>query len=182
MDSRPVRLPRITSIDAFRGLVMFLMIAAAMRLYDVAKHENLKDNPVWQTIGFHTNHVAWGGGSLHDMIQPGFSFLVGVALPFSIASRRAKGQGIGWMLFHAVLRALALVALGVFLESTGKKMTNFSFVNTLSQIGLGYVFLFLLGFVRPLWQWVAAGVILVGYWALFALWPLPPEGFDLTSV
>ena len=182
MNSQEPKLPRITSIDAFRGLVMFLMIAAAMRLYDVAKHDRLKDNPVWQTIGFHTNHVAWGGGSLHDMIQPGFSFLVGVALPFSLASRRAKGQSFGWMLFHAVLRALALIALGVFLESTGKKMTNFSFVNTLSQIGLGYVFLFLLGFVRPVWQWVAAAVILVGYWALFALWPLPPEGFDLTSV
>jgi predicted acyltransferase len=181
MSDQP-KLPRITSIDAFRGLVMFLMIAAAMRLYDVAKHDSLKDNQVWQTIGFHTDHVKWGGGSLHDMIQPGFSFLVGVALPFSIASRRARGQSFGWMLFHAVLRALALVALGVFLESTGKKMTHFSFVNTLSQIGLGYVFLFLLGFVRPVWQWVAAGVILVGYWAAFAFYPLPPEGFDLTSV
>lgn len=178
-DARP---PRITSIDAFRGLVMFLMIAAAMRLYEVAKHDSLVDNPAWQTIGFHTNHVAWGGASLHDMIQPGFSFLVGVALPFSLASRRAHGQGFGRMFLHALFRGFVLVALGVFLESNGRKMTNFSFVNTLSQIGLGYIFLFLLGFVRPVWQWVAAAVVLVGYWALFAFWPLPPDGFDLTSV
>lgn len=178
----PSKLPRITSIDAFRGLVMFLMVASGMALYKVAQHETLQDNPVWQVIGFHTNHVPWAGASLHDMIQPGFSFLVGVALPFSIASRQAKGQGFAKMLGHAVFRAFLLVMLGIFLRSNNKPITNWMFTDTLSQIGLGYVFLFLLGFVRPIWQWVAVGVILVGYWALFAFWPLPPDGFDPTSV
>jgi predicted acyltransferase len=182
---------RITSIDAYRGLVMFLMVAAGMALYRIPHHEkfeeSIADKPewvrsVWKVVEFHTNHVPWAGASLHDMIQPSFSFLVGVALPFSIASRRAKGQGFGRMVFHAAWRALLLVALGVFLRSNGKPMTNFTFEDTLSQIGLGYVFLFLLGFVRPVWQWVAVGVLLVGYWAAFALWPLPPEGFDYTSV
>jgi heparan-alpha-glucosaminide N-acetyltransferase len=133
-DSKP---PRITSIDAYRGLVMFLMIAAGMRLYEVAKDKSLENNPVWQTIGFHTNHVKWSGCSLHDMIQPSFSFLVGVALPFSLASRQAKGQGFGRMLFHAILRSLLLIALGVFLRSTHTTQTNFTFEDTLSQIGLG---------------------------------------------
>jgi hypothetical protein len=41
---------------------------------------------VWETLKFHTSHVAWTGCSLHDLIQPSFSFLVGVALPFSIAA------------------------------------------------------------------------------------------------
>ena len=36
--------------------------------------------------------VEWTGCSLHDLIQPSFSFLVGVALPFSMASRLARGQ------------------------------------------------------------------------------------------
>ena len=176
------KLPRITSIDAYRGLVMFLMVAAGMALYNVAKHDTLKDNPVWQAIGFHTDHVKWGGASLHDMIQPSFSFLVGVALPFSLASRRAKGQGFWIMFFHAIFRALLLIALGVFLRSTHSGQTNFTFEDTLSQIGLGYVFLFLLGFLRPAWHWTAVGLILVGYLALFAVWPLPPEGFDPASV
>jgi predicted acyltransferase len=182
---------RITSIDAYRGLVMFLMIAAGMALYNIPHHKQFEESiagkpewvrSAWQVVAFHTNHVKWGGCSLHDMIQPSFSFLVGVALPFSIASRRAKGHGFARMVFHAAWRALLLIALGVFLRSDHKAMTNFTFEDTLSQIGLGYVFLFLLGFVRPVWQWVAVGVLLVGYWALFALWPLPPEGFDYTSV
>src|SRR6478672_1461867 len=122
MDSQtPSKPPRILSIDAYRGLVMFLMIGAAMALYNVPKHDDFEasiaDKPqwvrtVWETIAFHTNHVKWGGCSLHDMIQPSFSFLVGVALPFSLASRQAKGQGFWRMLLHAIVRAFLLIALG----------------------------------------------------------------------
>lgn len=181
MTTQPQKPQRILSIDAFRGLVMLLMIGSGLQLYNVAK--KFPESPIWQTIGFHTNHVPWSGGSLHDMIQPGFSFLVGVALPFSIASRRAKGQGFGRMLFHASWRALLLIALGIFLRSNGKPFTNFSFEDTLSQIGLGYVLLFLLGFVRPaLWHWVAFGVIVVGYWGFFALHPSPGEDFNYPAV
>jgi predicted acyltransferase len=187
----PSKPPRILSIDAYRGLVMFLMMGAAMALYNVPKHDDFNGSmdgkpewvrTVWETIAFHTNHVKWGGCSLHDMIQPSFSFLVGVALPFSLASRQAKGQGFGRMLLHACFRALLLIFLGVFLRSTHAGQTNFTFEDTLSQIGLGYVFLFLLGFLKTPWHWLAVGAILVGYWALFAFWPLPPEEFDPTSV
>src|SRR6478672_7782031 len=116
MDSQATtKPPRITSIDAYRGLVMFLMVAAGMALYKVADdprvYQEFSDGPEWarqawnaswKAIGFHTNHVKWSGASLHDMIQPSFSFLVGVALPFSLASRQAKGQGFWKMFFHAV--------------------------------------------------------------------------------
>ena len=48
--------------------------------------------------------------------------------------------------FHAFGRALILVLLGVFLRSTWTSHTNWTFEDTLTQIGLGYGFLFLLGF------------------------------------
>ena len=50
------------------------------------------------------------------------------------------------MLGHAVWRSLVLVALGIFLRSVGRPQTYFTFEDTLTQIGLGYTFLFLLGF------------------------------------
>ena len=72
--------------------------------------------------------------------------------------------------------------LGVFLRSVGQKQTNWLFTDTLSQIGLGYVFLFALGHVRAVWQWVAFAVILIGYWGAFALYPLPGPDFNYSAV
>jgi predicted acyltransferase len=163
------------SIDAYRGLVMFLMMAEVLHLSGISRH--FPDNAVWRAIGFNTQHVEWTGFSLHDLIQPSFSFLVGVALPFSIASRVARGKSFGMMLGHAMWRAFLLIALGVFLRSIGRPQTYFSFVDTLSQIGLGYTFLFLLAFVSLRWQVLALAGILVGYWALFAVYPLPGPDF-----
>ena len=171
---------RITSIDAFRGFVMFLMLAQVLQLPKVAK--NFPDSEVWKLVAHHTEHVDWRGGSLHDMIQPGFSFLVGAAVPFSIAARSAAGQGFLGMLLHAILRAALLVWLGIFLRSDGRVMTNFTFMDTLSQIGLGYVFLFLLGFRSAVWHWAAFGIVVLGSLAIFALHPLPPADYDYAAV
>jgi predicted acyltransferase len=171
---------RVVAIDAYRGLVMFLMMAELLRLPRVAR--NFPDDPIWQAIAFHTSHVEWTGCSLHDMIQPSFSFLVGVALPYSVASRCGRGQSFPFMLAHAVWRSLLLIALGIFLRSVGRPQTNFTFEDTLTQIGLGYTFLFLLAFRGRGFQWTALMLILVGYWAAFALYPLPDSSSPYPGV
>jgi predicted acyltransferase len=107
---------------------------------------------------------------------------VGVALPYSIASRLAKGGTFGKMWAHAIWRSFLLVALGVFLRSMDKSQTYFTFEDTLSQIGLGYPLLFLLGFRPPRWQWIALGALLTGYWLAWALYPAAGPGFNWQSV
>jgi predicted acyltransferase len=169
----------MVSIDAYRGLVMFLMMAEVLKLRDVAKATG---SAIWQTLAYHQSHVEWIGCSVHDMIQPSFSFLVGVALPFSLASRRTRGQSVGFMTLHAFWRALILIALGIFLRSVGKATTNFTFEDTLTQIGLGYGFLFLLALRPARDQWIALALILVGYWIAFFAYPLPPVAFDYNHV
>jgi predicted acyltransferase len=171
---------RLLSLDAFRGTVMILMLAEAMRLPEVARA--FPHSALWRLIAFNTDHVEWQGCSLHDLIQPGFSFLVGAALPFSIASRKMKGQNFGNMLGHAAWRALLLIFLGIFLRSLKSSQTYFTFEDTLTQIGLGYVFLFLLGFTRVRTQVLALVLILICFWAAFALYPAPGPQFDYTSV
>jgi predicted acyltransferase len=171
---------RLTSLDAYRGLVMFLMMAEALELSHVARAR--PDSALWQFLAHHQTHADWIGCSLHDLIQPSFSFLVGVALPFSLASRAARGQSRARMTLHAAWRALVLILLGVFLRSIGAHQTNWTFEDTLSQIGLGYVALFLLGFRPAREQWAAVGLILAGYWAFFALYPLPGPDFDYAKV
>ncbi len=171
--AQPVRL---ASIDAYRGLVMLLMLGEVLHLCGVS--EALPNSGFWQLLCHHQSHVTWVGCALHDLIQPSFSFLVGVALPFSIASRVAKGSSTYGMFGHAVWRAFALVALGIWLRSIGKSQTYFTFEDTLTQIGLGYAFLFLIGLRSVKFQWIAFGVIVFSYWLLFALWPLPGPNFD----
>ncbi|MDX1944416.1 MAG: DUF5009 domain-containing protein [Pirellulaceae bacterium] len=167
---------RIGSIDAYRGLVMLLMMAEVLRLSKVAA--NLPGSRFWAFLAEQQSHVPWAGCTLHDLIQPGFSFLVGAALPFSLASRAARGQSRWQVLAHALWRAAFLVLLGVFLRSMSKTQTNWTFEDTLSQIGLGYVPLVLIGMTRQRWQWIAFGTILVGYWLAFVLYPLPSRDFD----
>jgi predicted acyltransferase len=167
---------RIASVDVYRGFVMFLMMAEVLSFRRVS--EALPESGFWQFLNFHQSHVPWVGCSLHDLIQPSFTFLVGVALPFSLASRLAKGASFGSLLRHTVIRALILIFLGVFLRSMHSEQTNFTFEDTLSQIGLGYTFLFLLGFASTRVQIGALVVLLVGYWAAFALYPLPGAAFN----
>ena len=171
---------RNTAIDTYRGLVMLLMMAEVLQLPRVA--QSFPGNWFWNVLAFNQSHVAWAGCSLHDTIQPGFSFLVGVALPYSIASRLAKGGTFGGMFAHALWRSLVLIALGIFLRSMHTSQTYFTFEDTLTQIGLGYPFLFLLGFRPPRWQWIALATILTGYWLAWAVYPLPRPGFDYQAV
>ena len=174
-------LMRLASIDAYRGFVMFLMMAEILHLNQVAAAFSEVPSfwgEFWRFLALHQTHVEWVGCTLHDMIQPSFSFLVGVALPFSIASRIAKGQSRRRMTLHAFWRALILILLGVFLRSQWGSQTNWTFEDTLTQIGLGYGFLFLLGLGSLRVQIGAFALILIGYWGAFALYPLPDANFD----
>src|SRR3981081_3806983 len=97
---------RNVAVDAYRGFVMLLMMAEVLQLARVARA--YPGNWFWSALAFHQTHAAWVGCSLHDTIQPGFSFLVGVALPFSIAARLAKGASFKELFWHALWRSLVL--------------------------------------------------------------------------
>lgn len=170
---------RLASIDAFRGFVMLLMMAEVLEISRVAGA--LPDNKIWESLALHQSHAPWSGCTLHDLIQPSFSFLAGVALPFSLARRTTEGQSPRIRTLHAFWRALILVLLGVFLRSTGRPQTYWTFEDTLSQIGLGYGFLYLLALRSRRAQWIALGVILTGYWLTFVLYPIKEGGLPFTG-
>lgn len=171
---------RLTSLDVFRGFTMLFMASEIMRIPEVAR--KFPDSAFARFIADMLDHKEWVGCAPWDLIQPSFMFMVGVSLPYSLASRRAKGQSFAMMFGHSVYRALLLIFLGIFLRSQSRRQTYFTFEDVLTQIGLGYVFLFLLAWAKPKIQWIAAAVILIGYWAAFALYPLPPTNFDTMTV
>jgi heparan-alpha-glucosaminide N-acetyltransferase len=171
---------RNIAVDAYRGLVMLLMMGEIMKFATVAR--SYPDSLFWRVLAFNQSHVEWAGMGLHDTIQPGFTFLVGVALPYSIYSRTRKGQSFAKQLVHTIWRSFVLIALGIFLRSIGSGQTYFTFEDTLTQIGLGYTFAFLLAHCQPKWQWGALGVILFGYWLAWALYPAPGPNFNYAAV
>ena len=170
---------RLASIDAYRGFVMFLLLAEVLHFAVVARAR--PESGFWEFLAFNQKHAEWVGCSLHDLIQPSFSFLVGVALVFSVASRHARGQPKMQSTVHALWRSLLLILLGVFLRSVSKSQTYWTFEDTLTQIGLGYPFLFLLALRSRRTQWVALAVILTGYWAAWALYPVSSAAGHLNS-
>lgn len=171
---------RLKSADVYRGFVMLLMMAEVLSF--TAVHETLPESTLWHFLAFNQDHVAWIGCSLHDLIQPSFTFLVGVVLPYSITNRIAKGENSSKMVRHAFWRSFLLIALGIFLRSQGHTQTNYTFEDTLTQIGLGYGFLFLLGFRSQKIQAIVLIIILLGYWIAFALYPLPNTNFNYELV
>ena len=172
--------PRNIAVDAYRGLVMLLMMGEVLSFAEVAKA--YPNSLFWHILAYNQTHVEWAGMGLHDMIQPSFTFLVGVALPYSIASRVRKGESFQQQFAHTLWRSLVLVGLGIFLRSTQSPQTNFTFEDTLTQIGLGYTAAFLLARCRPKWQWTALGVLLFGYWLAWAIYPAPGPDFDYATV
>ncbi len=170
---------RLASMDVFRGFVMFLMMAEVLEYCRVAA--GLPNSWFWGMMCWHQSHVEWVGCSLHDMIQPAFSFLVGTAMVYSMKNRAASGATFTKLFLQVLRRSLILILLGIFLRSMGASQTYFTFEDTLTQIGLGYPFLFLISYLSVRWQWICFGILVVGYWLAFALYPLPGAGFDYVA-
>lgn len=167
-------------MDAYRGFVMLLMMAEVLEFCRISAA--LPGSTFWKFLCHHQSHAEWIGCSLHDLIQPSFSFLVGATLPFSLARRVAEGQPQWQRTLHAFWRALVLVLLGIFLRSIGRPQTCWTFEDTLTQIGLGYGFLYLLALRSARVQWIALAAILAGYWLAFAVFPLPAADYDWGKV
>jgi predicted acyltransferase len=166
---------RLYSLDTYRGLTMMLL-AFTVPYYDwagniVAAHPH---SPLLATVLAQFDHVTWQGLALWDMIQPSFMFMVGVSLVYSGSSRLRRGHSFSRLLGHAIYRAVFLILLGVFLRSLDTETTNWTFEDVVTQIGLGYLPLFLLWWYGWRAQVAAIVAILVGTWLLFAMWPVDP--------
>jgi predicted acyltransferase len=172
---------RLASLDAYRGFIMLVLAAGGFGLVEVAKRAD--GNFFLDLLATQFDHVPWVGCAFWDLIQPSFMFMVGVAMPYSYANRKARGRS-AWQNFgHVVYRSIVLILLGVFLStSISDKQTNFAFVNVLTQIGLGYAFVYLLLNRGVKIQLAAIAVILAGYWLYFYRYPAPGPDFDFQSV
>jgi len=172
---------RLHSLDAYRGLVMVALSFGGFGLAKTAALQ-LKAQPTsefWSVVQYQFRHVEWVGCAFWDLLQASFMFMVGVSMAYSYVRRKRAGHSYGRMFAHAMTRSLILILLGVFLVSNWSSSTNWSFMVVLSQIGLGYPFLFLLWGRSVRCQAVAAVVLLLGVWLMFVTFP--GAGIDLET-
>lgn len=160
------------------------MLSLAFNGFGLAKAAELaleqnKESSVWKTIKYQFSHVDWVGFGYWDLIQPSFMFMVGVSMAYSYVKRQQRGDSWLSMFAHAGIRAVILILLGIFLISNGKKTTEWSFMNVLTQIGLGYLFLFML-WGRKWWIQLATTLAILVLTSL-AYWQAGGDGIDIEN-
>jgi predicted acyltransferase len=170
---------RLVSLDAFRGFTMLAMVSAGLGTAHLMNH------PTWGCVADQLEHRDWIGCTAWDLIQPAFMFIVGVAMPFSFAQRRQRGESWGWQFLHVLKRAALLIAIGVFLDCFGSGKIVVQFIRVLQQIAIGYVLAFLVLHRGPIVQAMTAAIILVAHAAAYILyaqdggcWPWE-QGYNL---
>ena len=134
---------RLASLDVFRGFTMFLLIAESTQIYSLLIGPGFRGTFI-EAIGNQFHHHPWNGLRFWDLIQPFFMFIVGVALPFSVAKREARGEARPQIVRHAVTRSLVLLLLGWALYCIEPGRITFRFQNVLAQLSVTYLIAFLI--------------------------------------
>src|SRR5260370_31142500 len=101
VDQAPIKRSggRLESLDAYRGFIMILLASSGFGLAVLEHH------PGWAWLASQVDHAAWEGCTFWDLIQPAFTFMVGVAMPFAVARRIANADGLSDLLLPGAWRS-----------------------------------------------------------------------------
>jgi predicted acyltransferase len=155
---------RLLSLDALRGITVAAMV--------------LVNNPgTWRAIYPPLRHADWHGWTLTDLVFPFFLFIVGASIPLSLGPR--GGDGVSRSPLARVLRRSAVIfALGIVLNGfPWFEWATLRVPGVLQRIALCYhAAALILQATGWRGQAVACAVLLLGYWALMTLVPVPGYG------
>ena len=167
---------RVLSIDALRGFDMFWLMqdgTGFVMALAVALHLPYRD-----VIAHQLEHTPWVGFTCWDFIAPLFLFVVGLSLPFAISSRLARGEPKNKTFLHITKRTITLILLGLVYNGIFQlNFADFRYTGVLQRIGLSYFFAAWIALrcrFRTQVLWTA--ILLLGYWAMMALIPVPGFG------
>ena len=173
---------RLVSLDALRGFDMMWIISGEIIVHALAKATNA---PGWNWMSDQLHHSVWNGFTFYDMIFPLFIFIAGISMPFSFgkqldnkpASEQKKTKKKIYT--SLIKRTLILIICGMVVNGLFKWQgyENTRFASVLGRIALSCFFaaiLFLNTSLRSQLIWFAA--ILLGYWAIMMLIPVPGYG------
>jgi predicted acyltransferase len=142
----------------------------------------LVNNPgTWSAIYPPLAHAQWHGWTPTDLIFPFFLFIVGVTTHLSLSARRARGDGNDVLVRQVLKRGGLIVLFGLLLTAFPyvplTRITEMRFPGVLQRIGVAYALGALLTLRTNTKQqgWILAALLL-GYWGLMTLVPVPGYG------
>lgn len=196
---------RLQSLDAFRGLVILAMLIVN-NLGDYETTGYFWKHADWVPESQYRAMANWWGGiasaekpltyafaqfpllrhcTLADYVMPGFMLIIGIAIPFSAASSRAKGASAAVTWLRVVKRSVLLVVLGWILCYFRDQFAGWLYEGKPLRIALGMDVLQLLGVgylaARILYELPAnARVFIVTtlflwHWAILRFWYQGPD-------
>lgn len=154
---------RLLALDVFRGITIAGMI--------------LVNTPGdWSHVYPPLLHADWHGSTPTDWVFPFFLFIMGVAIPLALGRRIEEGADRRQILFKILRRSLLIFLIAMFLAGFPKfDFANIRIPGVLTRIALVYlfcslIFVYVKGWRNQAWLSVA---LLLGYWALMTLVPVP---------
>lgn len=166
---------RVVSIDALRGFDMFWITGGTAffeRLF------NWIGSPLLEPLNRQMEHSSWDGFTAYDLIFPLFLFIVGASLPFALSRRKERGDPVGKLWRHVLRRTVTLLFLAmIYAGLLDFDFSDFRYAGVLQRIALCYFFagtIVLYAGIR--WQALIAAAILLAYWGLMTLVPVPGIG------
>ena len=165
---------RLLSIDALRGFNMIWILGADEWIAVLASTYR---NGFTSLLASQMSHSVWEGLTFYDLIFPLFLFIVGVSLVFSL-SKIIQQKGKWAAVKRVVLRSVLLFGLGViYYGGFSTSIGDIRLLGVLQRIALCYLFASLLFINFRLRGLVVTCILmLLGYWALMALVPVPGLG------
>lgn len=166
---------RITSIDALRGFDMFWIKGGEGLVHSLYA---LVPLPAIAALDGQFEHVAWAGFRFYDLIFPLFLFLVGVVLPFSMGRHAEEGADKLHLYWRALRRLALLFFLGLVYNGLFRvSLHDLRIPGVLQRIAICYfVAAIVVIHFKARGQAIIAGALLLGYWAVMTLVPVPGVG------
>lgn len=124
---------RLVSLDAYRGLTMFLLVAEAAWVYQTFL-DAFPSGSFAHVLFTQFTHHPWNGLRFWDLIQPFFMFIVGVAMPFSLNKRLTLEGNRSKVTRHILRRCLLLFLFGTGLHCVYNQKLVFELWNVLTQL------------------------------------------------
>jgi predicted acyltransferase len=166
---------RLLSLDALRGLDMLFLVGIVGVILALPK---LSDNRFFNFLADHCHHTTWSGFHVLDLVFPLFIFITGVSMPFAMSKRLQAGNSRKDLYIHITKRSAKLFFLGLICTGLLKlDFPNIKYAGVLQRISVAYFFSALIVMNTTIKkQAIVAGSLLVAYWLLMILVPVPGFG------